>query len=75
MLDRPLPYSAEAEMALLGSMILDPQVVSDVIGIIAKPEDFYTEAHGAIYRAIVSVYDVHHSGDLVQIQDHRSCGG
>ena len=29
--ERPLPFSLEAEMALLGAMILDPKVVPDVM--------------------------------------------
>lgn len=73
--DKPLPHSLEAEMALLGSMILDPQVVSDVVTIINKPADFYTEAHAAIYSAIVTIYDTHQSGDLVQIQDYLRTQG
>ena len=82
--DRLPPHALEAEMSLLGSMLLDPSVVADILGMIRKPEDFYLEAHGAIFRAIIDVYDAHHSGDLVQIVDgkrniglplhHSQCG-
>lgn len=61
------PHSPEAEMALLGSMILDPRVIGDVLSMVTGPDDFYTEAHGAIFKVIVEVYDRHQSGDLVQI--------
>jgi replicative DNA helicase len=61
------PHSPEAEMALLGSMILDPRVIGDVLSMVSSADDFYTEAHGAIFRVIVEVYDRHQSGDLVQI--------
>ena len=67
--DRLPPHSIEAEMSLLGSMLLDPQVIADVIGAVRKPEDFYTAAHGHIFRAVIDVYDAHHSGDLVQITE------
>lgn len=65
--DREPPRSLEAEMSLLGSMILDPSVIGDVIGLIQGPGDFFKEAHGHIYKALVEVYDAHNSGDLVQI--------
>lgn len=67
--DRLPPHSLEAEMSLLGSMILDPQVIADVIAIVRRPEDFYDEKHTHIYKAIVDVFDAHHSGDLVQLGD------
>lgn len=67
--ERPLPFSTEAEMALLGSMILDPRAAADVMSVIAGAEDFYSEAHGAIYRALVDVYDRMPEADLVAIVD------
>src|SRR5437763_10888378 len=67
--ERQPPQSPEAEMSLLGSMILDPAVIPDVIGLIKGPEDFYRESHGHIYKAVLDVYDQRHSGDLVQIVD------
>lgn len=65
--DRLPPHSPEAEMALLGSMILDPRVIGEILLQVSSHDDFYTEAHGAIFRVIVDVYDRHQSGDLVQI--------
>lgn len=56
-------------MSLLGSMILDPQTITDVISIVRTHEDFYQEKHAHIFRALVDVFDKHHSGDLVQILD------
>jgi replicative DNA helicase len=67
--ERPLPYALEAEMALLGSMILDPRVVPDVMSIVGDINDFYDEGHGAIYQALVDVYDRVPDADLVAILD------
>lgn len=82
MFDRQPPQSLEAEMSLLGAMILDHNVIGDVLGMLSGPDDFYKEAHAHIYRAIVDIYDVHHSGDLVQLQNmlrdrgvYEQCGG
>ena len=67
--DKQPPVSPEAEMSLLGSMILDPNVVPDILGLIKSENDFYAQKHTHIYRAVVDVYDQRHSGDLVQIVD------
>ncbi len=65
--DRLPPHSLEAEMSLLGSILLDPRLLSDVLSIVRSPDDFYAEAHTAIYKAAVEVFDRYNSGDLVQI--------
>ncbi|MCE7973588.1 MAG: replicative DNA helicase [Leptolyngbya sp. PLA1] len=67
--ERQPPASPEAEMSLLGSLILDPNVIPDVLGVVRGAGDFYREAHGQIYQAIVDVYDARHSGDLVQLSE------
>jgi replicative DNA helicase len=54
-------------MALLGSMILDPAVIGDVIQIVKTPEDFYRAAHGAIFQALVDLYDQHNAGDIAML--------
>lgn len=54
-------------MSLLGSVLLDPRVLSDVLAVVRKPEEFYSEAHAAIFRSAVEVFDRFNSGDLVQI--------
>ena len=65
--DRNPPFALEAEMSLLGSMILDPRVIGDVIQAVRGPEAFYDEKHGAIFSACVHLFDKHHTGDLVQL--------
>ena len=67
--ERPLPYSLEAEMALLGSLILDPRVVPDVVSVVAGAPDFYSQDHGRIYQALLDVYDRQPEADLVAIVD------
>ncbi len=67
--ERQPPAAVEAEMSLLGSMILDPNVIPDVLGIIKGENDFFRDSHGHVYRAVIDVYDQRHSGDLVQIID------
>ncbi|MFZ4573012.1 MAG: replicative DNA helicase [Phycisphaerales bacterium] len=67
--ERQPPQSLEAEMSLLGSMLLEPSVIPDVLGFLKGPDDFFKEAHREIYRTIVELYDTRQTGDLVQILD------
>ncbi len=65
--DRLPPHSIEAEMCLLGSMILDYQVVGDVISQVSSGSMFFREPHAAIFDSLVRLYDERHSGDMVQL--------
>ncbi len=48
------PYSQEAEVAVLGGILLNNDALSLVQDVI-KPEDFYIEAHRRIYEAVQSL--------------------
>jgi replicative DNA helicase len=67
--DRQPPFSLEAEMSLLGSLILDPKVTPDALPLIKNELDFYDEKHSHIYKALIDLYDQRNSGDLVQLLD------
>ena len=51
LLAKQMPYSIEAEQAVLGSMLIDPQKVPDVVELL-KSEDFYMESNRILYEAI-----------------------
>ncbi len=61
------PHAIEAEMGLLGAMLLDPQVIGDVVMVIKSGEDFYKPANGSIFDAMVKLYDTHAAVDIVQL--------
>ncbi len=69
--DKLPPHAVEAEMSLLGSMIIAGtsglHVIGDVLQIIKGPDDFYKPAHGALYEVLVELYDQNHSLDNVQL--------
>ena len=67
--DRVPPFSLEAEMSLLGSLLLDPQAASEVIPMLPSGDGFYRESHGIIYNALIQLFDRHQTGDLVQLAD------
>ena len=56
LISRQQPQSLEAEQAVLGSILIDSQCVSDVIGIL-KPEDFYLQQNREIYEAIYTMFN------------------
>ncbi|MDT7540757.1 MAG: replicative helicase [Acidobacteriota bacterium] len=54
LLERPLPHSADAERAILGSIILDNALVNQAIELL-RAEDFYVRAHAHVFRAMISM--------------------
>ena len=48
------PYSLESEQAVLGSILIDPQCLSDVMTVL-KAEHFYIPQHRDIYSVIVTL--------------------
>lgn len=55
------PYNIEAEEALLGSIFLKPDVISDVIDIIS-PSDFYKYNYELIFLEMLKIYN---SGKII----------
>ena len=49
-------FDKDSEKQLLGSMMVDPEVVPRIL-LIVKPESFYTANHQLIFKTIVSIYD------------------
>lgn len=67
--DRPPPHSLEAEMSLLGSIILDVRMLADAQDHITTPDMFYSTQHAAIWDSIVRVWNETSALDLVLLQD------
>lgn len=63
--DKEPPFSVEAEMCLLGSMILDPRVIPDILQILKTPDAFYDTGRGITYRVLIELYDKHNAVDRV----------
>lgn len=51
-----IPRADDAELALVGSMVLDRDALEEVIDLVA-PRDFYDERCGLLYRAVREVFD------------------
>src|SRR5438477_1843634 len=49
------PHDLDAEMSIIGSIILDPLSIAKVLQFL-HPEDFYRENNGQIYRAALDLF-------------------
>jgi len=54
--DRIPPQNLEAEMALLGSILVDREMMATVAELI-EPTDFYAAMHETIYTALLALYE------------------
>ena len=54
--DRVPPHSNDAEVAVLGAMMLGKEASTKVIPILS-PDSFYRESHRVIYQAMVALAD------------------
>jgi replicative DNA helicase len=54
--DRIPPQNLEAEMALLGSILVDREIMG-VVGEIVRSGDFYAHVHESIYSVLAHLYD------------------
>ena len=66
--DRKPPHSIEAEMSVLGSMMLDEGAVHKAVEIL-REEDFFLKSHRIIYRAIVELYEEKTTTDILSVKD------
>lgn len=62
------PQNLQAEQSLLGSILLDSDVVSDVATTL-RAEDFYEQRHQFIYDSILALYEAHRPIDLLTLSD------
>ena len=62
------PHDAEAEQAILGSMLTDQDAVIDSIEVL-KPEDFYREDNKYIYQAMCNLYNKAEPIDIITVKD------
>src|SRR5437879_3823001 len=49
------PHDLDAEMSVLGSILLDPLSIAKVLQFL-HPEDFYRENNGQVYRASLDLF-------------------
>lgn len=63
-----LPHSREAEASVLGGILLRPEAIH-LAAEHLQPEDFFTPANQAVYRAMLSLADRSQPLDLVTLEE------
>ena len=79
--ERVPPHNVEAEQAIIGGILLDPEALGNVIEVI-EPKDFYHEAHQAIYQQILNLFERGEPIDIITLTESlqmrqllERCGG
>lgn len=62
------PHHLEAEMAVLGGVLLDKEALPKALEIL-NPEDFYKEAHRMIFQGLVELFDRNEPPDIVTLSN------
>ena len=52
-IERTPPHDLEAEVCVLGSMLLDAEVIGEIVTLV-RAEDFYREAHRRMFDTMVA---------------------
>ncbi len=63
-----MPHNIEAEQAVLGSILIDMQAQSDILGLL-KEDDFYSQAHRDIFVSMSKIYQSSRPVDFVTLTD------
>lgn len=61
-----LPYHLEAEQAVLGTILADPDRISTALEYL-KPESFYNEQHRALFSILVQMFSQNSSTDIITV--------
>ena len=73
-LNRQVPQSVEAEQAVLGSILIDPACVPEVIGLL-QPADFYNDYNREIFETVYSMFTSSKKIDAVTVLDEMKITG
>src|ERR687894_3285155 len=70
------PHNLEAEQSVLGAVLLSDTVMPAlIIDERLQPEDFYREAHGRIYRAMLDLHTLGEPVDALTLVEHLKHAG
>src|SRR3990167_5097913 len=60
------PQNLESEMALLGSIMLRPEALYDIVDVV-NPDSFYSEKHRIIFDTMMELFTKHSPIDLLSV--------
>ena len=62
------PHSSEAEASVLGAILIDKDAIIAVADFL-RPEHFYDERNGKIFKAVLDLYEERSPVDIVTLSD------
>lgn len=72
--EKTVPHDVEAEEAVLGSLLIDPDALYRVASFL-RPDDFYIQKNGWIYEAILALHERREPVDLITLRDELEARG
>lgn len=63
------PSNEVAERGVLGSILIDPAAIDEVVAILGGPGDFHVNDHRDIYEAMLALYRDERPIDLINLMD------
>ena len=73
-IERLPPQATEAERAVLGGILLEPEAATRAVEVVL-PEAFYHPAHARIYRAMVALFVKHEPIDVMTLSEELRKSG
>ena len=62
-----LPYNSEAEQAVLGAILMDPEALASAMEILPSGDYFYLSTHKQIYNAMIELFTLSKPVDIVTV--------
>ena len=62
------PNNIEAEQSVIGSLLLDREVVLEVLDILS-PDDFYEDKHRVLFEVIATLFNENKSIDILTVSE------
>jgi replicative DNA helicase len=72
--DRQPPFDLQAEIGVLGSIVLLPDVLDDVV-LILRPDDFYDDAHRKLFTHMLALHEASKKIDPTLLIDRLKTAG
>jgi len=69
---KTMPHDINAEQSVLGSLLLDSDLIGDVLDVISFDEEFYHESHKEIFRTIKNLFSEGKTVDMITVSDELS---
>jgi replicative DNA helicase len=73
-LDRSPPFDLAAEMGVLGSFLLNPDVAND-LALNIRADDFYDDAHRKLYSTLINMFDTGRKIDVTLLVSELKSAG